>query len=184
MKSKIRKFFRPLISLFAILRIHPNILTSLHLILGGVSAYFVYRKQFEIGGILFLVSSMFDFFDGAVAEFSHKKSASGAIYDSVSDRIQEGIVLFSLLLSTPYGALCFLAMLSGFLISYVRARAESEGIEAKVGIFTRTVRSLILGTIIIFKIFPWGLYILIIGNTLTFIHRFTYAFIRGRKSKK
>ena len=183
MKKRIRELLKPLILLLVKMKIHPNILTSIHFILGFLSAYLILRRLFLSGGILYLISSTCDFLDGAVAEFSGKKTKVGAIYDSVSDRIQEGIILLAIALIVKEFLLPFIALFTGFLISYTKTRAEAEGIKVNVGLFTRPIRSIVLGVTIIFKLFPSGLYVLIVGNTITFLHRFIYAFVKGRRQK-
>ncbi len=108
------------------------------------------------GGIVFLVGSILDLFDGALARLTGKASPFGALLDSVFDRLGEaalfvGLGLYYLLADLAMGQL-MLSMLSVLLglvfsqgVSYLRARGEGLGAFTRSGIMTRTERVLILG---------------------------------------
>jgi archaetidylinositol phosphate synthase len=99
-----------------------------------------------VGSILLLISGFFDMIDGIVARATKRSSKKGAFLDSSFDKIAEAIIFIGIAgggLANPI--LCMIAMSVSLLVSYVRARAESLGIELKgVGIGERAERILVL----------------------------------------
>jgi len=102
-----------------------------------------------VGSILLLISGFFDMIDGIVARATKRSSKKGAFLDSSFDKIAEAIIFIGIAgggLANPI--LCMIAMSVSLLVSYVRARAESLGIELKgVGIGERAERILVLAII-------------------------------------
>jgi CDP-diacylglycerol--glycerol-3-phosphate 3-phosphatidyltransferase len=109
-----------------------------------------------LGGGLLILSGALDMLDGAIARRSPGDMRFGAFYDSTLDRIGEavlfsGITLFFLQGGVPpelvvWAVLVSLvALSSGMVVSYVRARAESLGFECRVGVLQRAERMLGLG---------------------------------------
>src|SRR5207249_7208571 len=97
------------------------------------------------GGLLLLLSGIFDLLDGQVARQGGKITTFGAFFDSTLDRIGEGAVSSGLIfyfLSGPLPSILkpravaagLVALVASFLVSYTRARAESIGVETRVGI--------------------------------------------------
>jgi CDP-diacylglycerol--glycerol-3-phosphate 3-phosphatidyltransferase len=103
------------------------------------------------GGFLVLLGGLCDSIDGSLARNSGKASRFGALLDSSVDRYAEFAMLFGIggffLLSRDYlsSAGTFLALCGSFMVSYTRARAESLGFAAKVGIMQRPERIVFLG---------------------------------------
>ena len=99
-----------------------------------------------VGSILLLISGFFDIIDGIVARATKQSSKKGAFFDSSFDKIAEAIIFIGIAgggLANPI--LCMIALSVSLLVSYVRARAESLGIELKgVGIGERAERILVL----------------------------------------
>jgi CDP-diacylglycerol--glycerol-3-phosphate 3-phosphatidyltransferase len=103
------------------------------------------------GGILVLLTSAFDMFDGALARATERNSTFGAFFDSTIDRYAEAMIFFGLLIhyqrtpSTHYEVLLlYLAVVGSLMVSYTRARAEALGLECKVGILARPERVILL----------------------------------------
>jgi CDP-diacylglycerol--glycerol-3-phosphate 3-phosphatidyltransferase len=100
--------------------------------------------------VIFLIGSLTDMLDGAVARLGQQVTAFGAFLDSTSDRLAEGVVLGSIaLLYAREGhigrvALVFAVMIASFLVSYTRARAEALGLQCKVGLMSRPERVVLL----------------------------------------
>ncbi len=110
----------------------PNSLTygALSLALAsGVAAAFT---QYLLAAFLLLVSGALDLLDGVVARAAQRSSRFGALLDSTADRMADALPLLGLVVScssVPLASvLLVLAMLSGFAVSYVRARAEGLGV--------------------------------------------------------
>jgi len=110
------------------------------------AAYFYSNEQFFIGTLVIALFSLSDLFDGAMARISQKgASAWGGFLDSTIDRITDSAILISVLVylvhnQDPLSYVVVVALISGVLIPYIRAKAESFNIECSVGIAERTER--------------------------------------------
>jgi archaetidylinositol phosphate synthase len=133
--------------------------------------------------IMLLISGFFDIVDGSVARVSKRSTSRGAFLDSNFDKISEALIFIGIAiggLSSPI--LAMIALSTSILVSYLRARAESLGIELKgVGIGERAERLLILsicGFIPISGSIQWGIIIIIILSSFSFIQRFWFVLKR------
>jgi CDP-diacylglycerol---glycerol-3-phosphate 3-phosphatidyltransferase len=121
-------------------------------IAGAVAVYFEYVSHwfFFIGGFMFVVGSILDILDGALARRSGKGTPFGAFLDSTVDRVGEGFMVGAVglvLMRDGYEwgvALAFAAMGGSCLVSYTRARAEAIGLKGDVGIGSRAERVVVL----------------------------------------
>jgi len=136
-----------------------------------------------IASIMLLISGFFDIVDGSVARVSKRSTVRGAFLDSNFDKISEALIFIGIAiggLSSPI--LAMIALSTSILVSYLRARAESLGIELKgVGIGERAERLLILsicGFIPISGSIQWGIIIIIILSSFSFIQRFWFVLKR------
>ena len=77
----------------------PNMLTTCSLVSGVVSALFVYRGWFGIGGLLFLLSYVFDCMDGNMARAFDMVTVFGDYYDHVTDFIQLVLLVSAIAMS-------------------------------------------------------------------------------------
>lgn len=132
-----------------------------------------------MGVIAFIFS---DLLDGTMARISKKSSQWGAFFDSTIDRVVDvaliGALLLSLLKSDDQLAIvAFAALIGGFLVSYVKARAQALGLECDGGFAERAERIIILLTAVGFAglgvpyILAIGIWILAISSVATFIFR-------------
>ncbi len=147
-------FTRPALALGR-LGVTPNMLTVTGTILSVTAAVtFLPRGHFVVGPLVLLVVLVADSFDGILARATARSSVFGAFLDSTMDRLADGAVLGSLAawaaLSMPAGTLrtttivaALAAMILAATVPYARARAESIGATAKVGIAERTDRLLV-----------------------------------------
>jgi len=133
--------------------------------------------------IMLLISGFFDIVDGSVARVSKRSTSRGAFLDSNFDKISEALIFIGIAiggLSSPI--LAMIALSTSILVSYIRARAESLGIELKgIGIGERAERLLILsicGFIPISGSIQWGIIIIIILSSFSFIQRFWFVLKR------
>lgn len=178
----------PLARLFLRLGLTPNMVTMLGLFGNAVGAYFLARGEFLTGGLLVAVMTPIDALDGTMARLRGEASDWGAYVDSVSDRYAELIIYGGLLYhfltvgDTLGGMLTFGAAAGSVLVSYVKARAEGLGYEAKVGILTRAERYLVLAPALVFNFIYVGLGILAVFANITAIQRIWYVrgLARGR----
>ena len=99
-------------------------------------------------GVLVITAFVFsDLVDGFMARTAGTTSKFGAFLDSTLDRIGDGAVFGGLVLyyagpgdSDLYLVLSLVCLVMGGVTSYARARAESLGMQAKVGIAERADR--------------------------------------------
>jgi phosphatidylglycerophosphate synthase len=181
----------PLGRFFNSLGITPIMMTMLGLIGNTVGAYFLARGQMLTGGILVALMTPIDGLDGTMARLRGEASDWGAYVDSVSDRYSEliiygGLLYHFLVSGEPLGGmLTFVAAAGSILVSYVKARAEGLGYEAKVGLLTRAERYIVLAPSLIFNQLYLGLGILAVFANLTALQRIWYVrkFARGKIKK-
>ena len=132
-----------------------------------------------MGVIAFIFS---DLLDGTMARISKKSSQWGAFFDSTIDRVVDvaliGALLLSLLKTDDRLALvAFAALVGGFLVSYVKARAQALSLECDGGFAERAERVIILLTAVGFAgrgvpyILAIGIWILAISSLATFVFR-------------
>jgi CDP-diacylglycerol--glycerol-3-phosphate 3-phosphatidyltransferase len=159
----------------------------------AASLYFFTTGKFFVGTLVITVLVLSDLFDGTMARLSgDQPSKFGALLDSTLDRVTDAILLISLLLwalsdlaqlknsSATLDRLILLiliALLTGFLISYIKAKAESLDITCEVGIAERSERLIVLlvatglyglGVGLALEI---GLWILVLINLITVFQR-------------
>ena len=129
-----------------------------------------------LGGIVLLISGFFDIVDGSVARVTKLTSKKGSFLDSSLDKLSEVAVFLGLAigdLAEPL--LCMIALSLSLIVSYIRAKAESLGIELKgIGIGERAERLLILaivGMIPIAGAMQWAVVIVSLIAGITIMQR-------------
>jgi CDP-diacylglycerol--glycerol-3-phosphate 3-phosphatidyltransferase len=134
----------------------PNLLTLIGFGIAGIAAALAGFEWWLLAGIVGTFGAAFDMFDGAVARVTGTASPFGAFMDSTFDRWGEAVLYVGIVIGCsnagydPGAWLAAAAMGSAFMVSYVRARAESLGFSsgrgmAAIGLAPREVRTVILG---------------------------------------
>ena len=137
---------RLIINLCVALKIHPNTLTFVGVLINVAAAYELASARFVRAGVIMVIANIFDFIDGKVAHESNAVSAFGGFWDSVVDRFSDialflGLIyLYSHLGRTDYAMVAAIAMMFAIMTSYTRARAESLIKKCKVGFMERPER--------------------------------------------
>lgn len=147
---------RPVINLLSKTPITPNTITWIGFFLSLTAVALVITNNLIAAGITVLVAGFCDILDGALARSTNQTTRFGTILDSTLDRISEAALLLGILilfLLNPESSIFFrfipkqwsisfvnLALLASMLVSYIRARAETQGLECQIGIFTRNER--------------------------------------------
>jgi archaetidylinositol phosphate synthase len=168
---------RPVVAVLARLGVTPNMLTVAQLIGGIVAGVVIATGELVIGGIVLIASAALDAFDGTLARTTGKVTKFGGVFDSTIDRMFEGAVMAGILYyyldlgAKEESMLVFVAMVGSMCVSYVRARAEVEGVSLYDGIFTRVVRLLFLTAGLLFDILHPVLWILAVATVFTAFHR-------------
>lgn len=177
-------FQKPLNSIAAFLKrlgITPNAITVAGLVVNVAAAVLLASGRITLGGLVLLIGAPMDALDGALARLDGNTTSFGAFFDSVTDRYAELILFAGLLINflragdTTAIILVFVAAAGSVLVSYIKARAESLGFEAKVGVFSRVARMVVMITGLIFNIPIVALWILAIFTHVTAIHRFWHV---------
>jgi CDP-diacylglycerol--glycerol-3-phosphate 3-phosphatidyltransferase len=127
-------------------------------IAGGVAVFFEYAGWgfYLLGASLFVVGSILDILDGALARTRGAGSPFGGFLDSTVDRVGEGFMLGAIgLVFMRHDqmwavALAFAAIAGSFLVSYARARAEALGLKGDVGLGSRAERVVVITAGLVF----------------------------------
>ena len=152
--------------------ITANWLTFIGAIGSSISAlYFFSRGDFFLGTILVSLFALSDLFDGTMARLSEQGTTNwGALIDSTLDRatdaaIYAGVISYAISSdNTNLALLALLALITGALIPYIRAKAESLGIACSVGIAERAERLIIILTAT--GLYGLGVNIALVGGLL------------------
>ena len=165
-----------------------TVITGLSLVLIVISTIPFGRFGYAL---LFSLPLVFgDALDGTMARLTNSTSKFGGFLDSVVDRFTDATIVGAFIAWAIYAgdndtALLAMGVLAtGFLIPYVRAKAESVGIDCKVGLMERTERLLVLGVITLLSAFGvvsaiwWGMLVLLVLNTLTIGQRLWHVYQR------
>jgi CDP-diacylglycerol--glycerol-3-phosphate 3-phosphatidyltransferase len=137
---------RAIINLCVALRIHPNTLTLIGVIINVAAAWALGFGRFMLAFVIMLVANIFDFIDGKVAHLTNTVSEFGAFWDSTLDRFSDlalltGLIfLYSKLGRSDYVMIAALTLIFSIMTSYARARAESLVKKCKVGFMERPER--------------------------------------------
>ena len=151
LKPAVTRLINPLARTALRVGLTPNsvtILGALGLIISA--AYFYSTEQYFVGTLVITAFALSDLFDGAMARISDKgATAWGGFLDSTIDRVTDSAIVISLALPLirnedvlAYPA--SVALVTGVLIPYIRAKAESFNIACSVGITERTERLIII----------------------------------------
>lgn len=126
----------------------PNQLTYGSLALAVASGLAAALGYYLVAAALLLASGAFDLLDGVVARAAHLSSRFGALLDSTVDRLADALPLFGLVVACSgkplASAVLVLAIVAGFAVSYVRARAEGLGIRLPTLFMRRAERVALL----------------------------------------
>jgi len=171
-------------------RVTPNALTTAGVSLclaAAVIVYFEYRDKllfFWLGAFVFVVGSILDILDGALARAGGKTTPFGSFLDSTTDRVGEGAMLGAIALifsrqgnEVALGA-AIAAVAGSFLVSYTRAKAEALGLRGDVGFGSRAERVIVITAGLVLA--PWGalqwaIYLLTVTAWLTVLQRILHV---------
>jgi CDP-diacylglycerol--glycerol-3-phosphate 3-phosphatidyltransferase len=139
---------------------------------------------FWLGGVLFVVGSVADILDGALARAASKGTVFGAFLDSTFDRLGEAAMLAAIGLVFAHDGndvalvAAFAAVIGSFLVSYTRAKAEALGLRGDVGFGSRVERVVLISVGL--GLAPWGwlqwpIYLLAATAWLTVVQRILFV---------
>lgn len=142
-------FIRPIEAVALGLRMSPTAFNLLGVAFGAAAGYAFAMGSLNLGGWLVLLGGAADVLDGRIARAQGKANNTGAFLDSTLDRFAEvgafvGLSVF--FREDPIMlAVVVVAMGGSLLVSYARARGESLGVVAKVGVMQRAERLMLVG---------------------------------------
>ena len=139
----------------ASLGVSPGLLTALGFLVTVCAACLAGMGLLLAAGLVFLAGGAMDLLDGALARATGRVTTSGALLDSVADRLGEGALFVGIGVNTALAGqgtgelvamvvVLLLALLFSQMVSYIRARAEGLGVPCRVGLATRTERVVLL----------------------------------------
>lgn len=171
---------------FLILGLKPNHITLIALIVGIFAGYLFFLGELIWAGVFILVGGYLDIIDGTVARATDQVSKIGGILDSVFDRISDGALYIGIIgggMGSFYGdpswILPTLALVGSYLVSYVRARAESSGTgKLDVGLAERAERLIILAVGAFVNYISVALAIIVVLTGITIVQRVREAYLR------
>jgi phosphatidylglycerophosphate synthase len=133
--------------------VHPNTITAFGTVCTVAGGVIYATGHIRTGGFFLSATALFDVLDGTVARRSNKSSTFGAFLDSTLDRVADGALLGGLAVFyavNPHHnnmvmvVVCLAGLIGAYLTSYIRARAEALGLDAKVGMVQRPERIVLL----------------------------------------
>jgi CDP-diacylglycerol--glycerol-3-phosphate 3-phosphatidyltransferase len=191
--SKLRplwdKVMRPVGRALARTPLTPNSVTLLGVVIQGVVAWLIIDGQLVTAGVVAVFSAILDVLDGALAKAKGLVTRFGAFLDSTTDRLSDALFfapiawLYGVSPDTPahdepwVAATALVALIASFMVSYVKARAEGLGLEAKVGIAERAERVALVVIALWFNdLLPAILVVLAALSVITVIQRMAHVY--------
>jgi phosphatidylglycerophosphate synthase len=167
----------PIGAFFNRLGIFPNTMTILGLAGNIIGAILLGLGYMSIGGIVVLIMGLVDALDGTMARLRGMPTDFGSFVDSVTDRYSELVIFGGLFYYFLHKGdwlsvlVVYVAASGAVMVSYVRARAASLGMDTKVGFLSRFERYLVLAPSLIFNIPLIGIWIIAILANITALQR-------------
>jgi CDP-diacylglycerol---glycerol-3-phosphate 3-phosphatidyltransferase len=171
-------------------RVTPNALTTAGVSLCLAAAVIVYFESHDkflfywVGALVFVVGSILDILDGALARAGGKTTPFGSFLDSTTDRVGEGAMLGAIaLIFARHGnevalAATIAAIAGSFLVSYTRAKAEALGLRGDIGFGSRAERVVAITAGLVLApwgVLQWAIYLLTATAWLTVLQRILFV---------
>jgi CDP-diacylglycerol--glycerol-3-phosphate 3-phosphatidyltransferase len=153
LKKGTLRVIEPAISFLARHNVNPNAITTVGTLLTVAAGVIYATGHIMTAGWVMALTAFFDVVDGEVARRTGRSTVFGAFYDSTLDRIADGALVAGLTVFYATNPVhhniymvvtCLVGIIGTFVVSYTRARAESLGIDAKVGVMQRPERIVLL----------------------------------------
>lgn len=173
LRARTQFIIDPIVTFLARFRLSPDALTVVGMLSHFLFAWLIAIGEMRWAGVAICFISPLDALDGALArKLGRKQGGFGAFLDSTLDRLAE-IILFGGFIwyymtqgDVRMLATAYIAVTGSLLVSYARARAESLGMSAKVGVLSRVERYVVLT---FFLFVEWPQVALIIMAVMTYI---------------
>jgi CDP-diacylglycerol--glycerol-3-phosphate 3-phosphatidyltransferase len=174
---------RAIINVCVALRVHPNTLTLIGVLINVGAAWALGFGRFRLAFVIMLIANIFDFIDGKVAHILGLQSEFGAFWDSTLDRFSDlalltGLIfLYSKLNRSDYVMIAALTLIFSIMTSYARARAESLVEKCKVGFMERPERIVLLMIGTITNRMAGVLWVVLVLSILAVADRIYYTYL-------
>ena len=192
----VRRGFSPLLTVLERLGVTPNHITIVAFLINVGAAVLVVFDHYVAAASVFIGASLLDLVDGSLARRTGSTTPFGSFLDSTLDRLSEGAMFAAIAyrLAIDEGvasqqmrgvnvALVVLALLGSVTVSYTRARAESLGVECKVGLASRFERIFLIctglylvGGDLYLDALPYAIYVILALTMFTVIQRVVHTY--------
>jgi CDP-diacylglycerol--glycerol-3-phosphate 3-phosphatidyltransferase len=195
--SKIRpywdKLMRPVGRALGRTPLSPNAVTLFGVVIQGVVGWLIIEGRLVAAGFIAIISALLDVFDGALAKAKDRVTKFGAFLDSTTDRLSDALLFVPI--AWLYGvspdvkahdepwvaAVALVALVASLLVSYVKARAEGLGFDAKVGIAERAERVILVIIALVFNdLLPPIMVVLAVISVITVLQRIAHVYKQDR----
>ena len=181
------------------LGVTPNEVTVAGMVVTFVAAVLAATGYLLPAGLVLAFAGTFDILDGALARASRLTYNYGAFLDSTVDRFSEGAIYIGVAVYflSGHGAMvkwevlgALFALAGSFLVSYVRARAQSLGYACDVGLFARPERvvaivaGLILAGLGLPIVLTWVIWALAVLTNFTVLQRINEVWRQAREERR
>lgn len=187
------RYMRPVGAAIARTNVSPDVVTVIGVGIQAFAAALILQGRLLAAGLVTVAAGIADVLDGAIAKAQQRASKWGGLLDSTTDRLTDALIFLSL--AWLYGvspdvadregkwiaALALVALVFSYLVSYVKARAESLGFECNVGLIERAERVIIVVIGLVFDIVPVALAVLAAASIFTFFQRLIHVYLQERR---
>jgi CDP-diacylglycerol--glycerol-3-phosphate 3-phosphatidyltransferase len=196
LKNGYLRLVDPVADFFVRNGVHPNTITAFGTACTIGASVLFGMGHIKTAGWFLGLTALFDVMDGTVARRSGKESTFGAFLDSTLDRLADGALFVGLATfyalnavhqSTTMMLVCMSGCIGALMTSYARARAETLGLDAKVGMVQRPERVTLLSAPQAFfglALHGWVLktvvIIITIGAWITVVQRIAFVYQQTR----
>jgi CDP-diacylglycerol---glycerol-3-phosphate 3-phosphatidyltransferase len=167
--------------------ISADALTGTGIVMAVAAAIAIGGGALRLGLLLVILTGIPDLLDGAVAKASGKSSLRGAFFDSVSDRLTDGLLFGGLTWylvafdGRPWVVMLPVAgYVSASIVSYIRAKADALGFDARGGLVERAERFILICIGLLFQpLLLWVLALIVVLNVVTAGQRFAKVWVQA-----
>lgn len=164
-----------------------DMLTATGIVMAIAASIAIGAGALTLGFLLVILTGIPDLLDGAVAKASGKSSLRGAFFDSVSDRLTDGLLFGGLawyLVASDGRPWVVMLPVAGYVsasvVSYIRAKADALGFDARGGLVERAERFILILIGLLFEpILLWVLALIVVLNTITAAQRFAKVWVQA-----
>lgn len=186
-RSRWDRLMRPVGRSLARTGISPDSVTLLGVGIQVIAAWLILDGRLLLAGLVSILAALSDVLDGAIAKAKGRTGKFGALLDSTTDRVADALFfipiawLYAVAPDSPahdaewVAVVALVALVAGFLVSYVKARAESLGYTCDVGIAERAERVLATIFALVFDVLPYVLPALAALSIITALQRILHV---------